>query len=335
MLARIKSLPFASIVVFSSVFFMFPSPSAWAEHTADAAGAEALFEAGRRLMTAGDFAAACPKLAESQRLDPAAGTLLNLAVCYERGGKTATAWATYKSAGLAAQQAGETDRARAATRKASDLEAKLSRITFTVPASRPPPGLEVRCDGQPIREPSWGVPLPYDPGNHEVEASAPGRRRWVSHVPISGDGQQLVITIPALEASPADPGLLPPPRGANDGDATPRQRDGATQRIAGGILGGIGVVGLAVGIYTGLEAKSVYGDALAQCGGGTICPSGQGIATRDQATSWATASTIAFIGGGAALAGGLVLFFTAPRDRTTLSVGPSARGTGLSLTGQF
>src|SRR5262245_37563455 len=54
----------------------------------DAAAAEALFREGRQLMDSGAIAQACVKFEESLRLDPALGTMLNLAVCEERAGNT-------------------------------------------------------------------------------------------------------------------------------------------------------------------------------------------------------------------------------------------------------
>src|SRR5262249_18357787 len=55
------------------------------------AAAQAAFVEGRRLADAGDFAAAATRFEESDRLDPALGTTLNLAACYERAGRLASA----------------------------------------------------------------------------------------------------------------------------------------------------------------------------------------------------------------------------------------------------
>src|SRR5579872_6900411 len=113
------------------------SPAARAQAPAgmsDKVAAEALFEDGRRMVAAGNFADACPKFADSQRLDPSAGTLLNLASCYEKLGRTATAWATYREAASAANATGRTEYVQTAQRHAEALATNLARLTISVAA---------------------------------------------------------------------------------------------------------------------------------------------------------------------------------------------------------
>src|SRR5262249_31438023 len=71
--------------------------------------AEALYQQGKRLMDAGHVSEACIKFAESQRVEPATGTLLNLANCHQQEGKTATAWAEFTQAAEQSEQKGQTD----------------------------------------------------------------------------------------------------------------------------------------------------------------------------------------------------------------------------------
>ncbi|MBK7777474.1 MAG: hypothetical protein IPI43_25675 [Sandaracinaceae bacterium] len=81
-----------------------------AQSTGSQAAAEALFREGRRLMEEGNYDEACPKFEASNRLDVAVGTLLNLGVCWEQGGRLASAWATFLEAAALAARTGSPER---------------------------------------------------------------------------------------------------------------------------------------------------------------------------------------------------------------------------------
>src|SRR5690349_4602291 len=107
-----------------------------AEPTAqDRATAESLYGRGRSLMTEGRLAEACQSFADSQKLDAGVGTLLYLAACYEKLGRSASAWATFKDAEAAARVVGDTERAHLAAEHAAALEPSLPRLVVDVPAS--------------------------------------------------------------------------------------------------------------------------------------------------------------------------------------------------------
>src|SRR4051812_2324896 len=142
-------------------------------HAQEGSRAQALFDDGRRLMNEGHFADACPKLAASQKLDPGAGTLMNLATCYEKNNQLASAWATFKEAAAASRASGHADWETAARGRADKLEPELARLAVVVPKDVQVPGLVVERDGRALDPAEWATPIPVDGGTHTVRALAP------------------------------------------------------------------------------------------------------------------------------------------------------------------
>lgn len=169
----------------------------------DVALAEALFQRGKWLLEQGDSAAACPKLAESLRLDKATGTLLALAMCHESEGRLASAWTEYAEVVARASTEGRTDREEAARRSVRALEPKLSTLTIEVPAAAATaPGLHVERDGVALEAPAWSTAVPVDPGRHVVTASAPGRRTWSISVQVGAIADGMRVAVPVLDPQP-------------------------------------------------------------------------------------------------------------------------------------
>ena len=83
--------------------YLLLASAALAAPPADEAAAEMLFNQATEAANAGRLDEACPKFAEAQRLDPTAGTLLNLGKCEEQRGNLATAYGVYIVLVLAAQ----------------------------------------------------------------------------------------------------------------------------------------------------------------------------------------------------------------------------------------
>ncbi|MDB4942096.1 MAG: hypothetical protein JWP97_1630 [Labilithrix sp.] len=307
----------------------------------DEAAAEALFAEAKRLAAQGKLAEACPKFAESNRLDRGAGTLIHLADCYEKNHQSASAWATFKDAASAAQAINRPEWQKLATQRAAALEPRLAKLTINVVA--PADKIEVTRDGAPTSPASWGIPIPVDTGTHTVAAGAPGRKPFTTTVTVAKDGDRPEVVVPALEATPAAAvaaAAAPPPRAAPEEHA-PHHDEGAGQRTAGFVVGGIGVAGLAAGAITGLIAIHKNKDSKDACPDDGACGSRDAVDANDSAKTFGVVSTIAFIAGAAGVVGGAILVLTAPRDasssRAGLRVVPATdgRSANLSVLGVF
>ncbi len=298
----------------------------------DKAAADTLYDQGKKLMTAGQFEAACPKLAESQRLDPGVGTLLTLGDCYDRIGRRASAWATFREAAALAKTRGQLGREKIARTRVTAIEPRLAKLVVDVPEGAEVAGLTVLRDDDPVGKALWGTPTPVDIGEHTVRASAPGRKPWTLRVRVEKDGQLVTVSVPPLALVEA--AVPPPPRpGGADGAAV---RPGNTQRILGFTAGAVGLAGIGAGVGFGLAALSRHDQAQASCT--PTCAAGGGDAIQADAQQLALGSTVAFTAGGLLVAGGIVLLITAPSPRASaVRVAPviTADVHGVVIQGAF
>ncbi len=296
------------------------------------ASAQAVFEDAKKLMAKHDYAAACPKFADSQQLDPAPGTQFNLADCYENAGQTASAWATFKSAAASYKAHNRPEWESKARERAAALEPRLSKLTIVVGATGAIAGLEVIRDGAPVVASERGNPIPLDPGTHTIEVSAPGKTKWTKSLTVAPDGEQQTVTLPALENAPAA-AREPPPREPERTSTSATSPQPSGQKTIGLVVVGVGVVGIVIGSITGLMAISKNKTSTDACPSDGACGNPDAVDANRSASTLGTVSTIGFIAGGTALVAGGVLFFTAPkaasptaRLRVAPSGGPGALG---------
>ncbi|XXX82529.1 hypothetical protein WMF30_27625 [Sorangium sp. So ce134] len=284
--------------------------------------AQALYDQATAEMDAGSFASACGKLEEVTRLVPdGLGAKLTLGQCYEAWGKLASAWAQYTFVEALAAKAGQAERAERAGAWAAALKPRLATLTVEVPeAVRAYPGLAITRDGVSLGRAQWGASLPVDTGAHEIVATARNRKPWKRSAVVTADGEAVSVAIPALE--PDEP-------------ARPRAAAGSAQRTAGLVVGGAGLLGAGVGVFFGVRAavKLHESNAAGHCHDGNICDD-VGYEAREQAVAAGDVSTVLLLASGAALAGGVALFLTAPRPARPgahIALGPR----GIALRGSF
>jgi hypothetical protein len=164
------------------------------------AAAEALFDEGKELLQRGKFEQACERFEQSQAIEVGIGTSLYLGDCYEKSGRLASAWAAFRKAASQAQATNQQERATIAQHRAAQIEPNLSKITLVIAPQ--PRGIQIRMDDMTIAPSLSNVPLPVDPGEHQIVARAPGFQSWSTRVLIAQTSKQLTIEVPALHPMP-------------------------------------------------------------------------------------------------------------------------------------
>lgn len=285
----------------------------------DGALAEQLFRDGKERMTEGNYTVACPKLAESHRLDPAGGTLLTLALCHESEGRTASAWAEFADALALARRDQRADREAISREHIDALGPRLRRLRMRVsPEASAIADLAIKRDGALVGRAGWDAAAPVDPGEHLIEASASGYQPFTTRVTVGEPGVttfvDLVPLVPLAQVAAGDAPLQIVP-------LTP-ERGSSGLRVTSYVVGGVAIASLGVGVAFAVIAKGKRDDANDACPL-AVCSDPAAVEASRSAGRSADLATGAFIASAVMLVGSITFFvLSSPESRASASARP-------------
>ncbi len=230
---------------------------------------------------------------------------------------------------------------RACTKAAADVDAAMPTVAFTAkdPSGAEVSAVKVTIDGQPA-DAADGDVLQIDPGKHELTFTADP---WapVTRTLTLAEGNRRTETVTFAKAPAAAPPADAAPAPAPDLPPT-GEGPGMTQKTAGMITGGLGLVGVAgvgLGSVFGLLAINARNLQTSDCASAAKCANHPS-ALNDHSTSLSdgTISTAAFIVGGAFIAGAVGFYLvenhpSATGAATGVLVVPGLGG--VSVQGSF
>jgi tetratricopeptide (TPR) repeat protein len=273
--------------------------------SAQTQAAEALFRQAKALLDKGDLEPACEKFKASQALEPGLGTLLYLGDCYERAGRFASSLRTFREAAELAEQRGDESRLRLARIRVSALEPRAPTLEIKRGAAPQAVDLQITVGGVPLPEGEIGQRVPRDAGRYEIRFSAPGYEPFVSNIELkNADG--VVVTAPRLAPIPVvGQGAGP---GTDEGSSA-----SSSQRTVAWVVGGTGAALAVTAVVFAVLANGKDADSKADCDSESPNRCGPtGVRLRSDAKQLANAATVFSVLGGVGLAGGLVLYISAP-----------------------
>lgn len=283
-----------------------------AAQAGDAAKADALFKQGRAALEAGDYPRACDLLERSLAEEPASGALLNLAFCHQMVGK---AWLAYREYSRALEQPLPAERRSFAERGRSQAARKLPHVQLEL-GDGPTPRVEYE-DGTPVETPR--APFPVEPGRRTIVLHAPGVAPRAITFEAPARAVLIAVIVTAAEAttveeerSPVGAPLPAPSAAFAPPPPATAEREGRPLSTAGLAVTGVGVIGVGLGAFFGLRSFAIRDSACPN----EACDAAGLERIRGGATTTATISTVSFVAGAVALAGGAVMLLTsASRSR--------------------
>lgn len=282
------------------------------------AKADKLFDEGRALMKS-DLHAACEKFEESLKFNSQAiGTLMNVALCDEKLGRTASAAAKFAEARDRAKEGNMDVHLKAAEERLKELAPRVPHVKIVF-AEPPLPDTSIVIGDKVIAMAEIGD-IPMDPGEHALVVSAPNHLPYQITVRIA-EGEHRDVTVPPLQ------------------DAIrvgSRRTVGKIVTISGGVF-------IASGIIIGVLANNRYEDqfdgSMPNCDKITKKCNGNGQTETERARTLGVVGTVVGGVGVAAVAVGLYLWIRSPKEsrdkRVTLLPHITPGEAGVVAVGRF
>ena len=290
----------------------------------ETAAARTLAVDGLKLAQAGKCEEAIPKLERAEKLHHSPIVLSRLGECQVTAGKLVEGTEMLRKVLREPLPANPSPALNKAYERAQIVldtaKPKIAGLTVSVSA---PPGVELRLavDGVVVANTLVDSELPADPGDHLVEASAPGYLKAAARITLSAADKKTVAL--KLEVDPNAPAPTQAGKGpdtqpmaaaqvtaaaATPQDSAPKAPAKSPSRAAAYVSWGVGAAGVGVGTAFGVMAMKGKSDLDGQCQDNSCPPSSS--ASVDSAKRNGNISTIAFAVGGAGLVLGTVLYFS-------------------------
>jgi len=313
----------------------------------ETAAARALAVDGLKLAQAGKCEDAIPKLERAEKLHHSPIVLSRLGECQVSEGKLVEGTEMLRKVLREPLPANPSPALSKAYERAQTVldaaKPKISGLTISIVV---PPGAELHLavDGVAVASTLLDTELPADPGDHVVEASAPGYLKATSRLTLgSADKKNITLRLEAdpnaqaptpasaaLDASPT-PAAQPAPRNpVATAVVAPVLPPASPSHAAAYVSWSVGLAGVGVGTAFGLMTLKDKHDLNGQCPDNT-CPKSSGGAV-DSAKRNGNISNIAFGVGGVGLLLGTVLYFSigGSSAETHAATAPAPGFAGLS-----
>lgn len=300
------------------------SPEARADEgpsATDMAAARALGQEGVKLADTGNCQDAIERLSRAEKLFHAPTTLGRLGECQVQLGKivdgTENLNKVVRESLAPGAPAAFVQAQERAKKVLAEAKPKIAKLKIAV-AGPQDVAWTVKVDGEPMPLANLNTNRPMDPGEHVVEATAPGYKTARAKVTLpEGGNDSVALTLeadpnaPKAEPTPAPAPVVTVPQPSQQQEtplAKPTQPQEPPNRLPAYVALGVGVVGVGVGSVFGLMAASKKSDLEAACKDRVCGPDQQD--NIDTGKTFGTVSTVGFVIGAVGLVAGAYLYLT-------------------------